>query len=142
MQQNEFAGSAWDQERGPDARFWSAWRTWKVVDAASEEKPLLADDSDSTAETERLHSVWEQSFNAMMLVPVVTAVALSAKFAADPGLSMPLPGPAKCTYTMIGWELQRLAARELSSREPTEEEQQAWPAQAYRIFGIAGGSLV
>ena len=142
MQQNEFAGSAWDQEQGPDARFWSAWRTWKVADAANEAELPLADEADDTAETERLHTVWEQSFHAMMLVPVVTAAALSAKFAADPGLSMSLPGPAKCTYTMIGWDIERMATRELSSREPTEEEQQAWPAQARRIFGIAGGALV
>ena len=139
MQQNEFAGSAWDQEQGPDARFWSAWRTWKADDAVSEVELPLADEADDDAETERLHSVWEQSFNAMMLVPVVTAAALSAKFAADPGLLRDLPGPAKCTYTMIGWDIDRMAMRELPGREPTEEDQQAWRAQARRIFGAAAG---
>lgn len=131
MQQNEFAGSAWDQEQGPDARFWNAWREFKALDAAWE-----ADPGEEDEVWERHAEGRERAFNAMMLVPVVTAVALSAKFAADPSLSMPLPGPAKCTYTMIGWDIGRLAARELPGRESTEEEQQAWPAQARRIFGV------
>lgn len=135
MQQSEFAGSAWDQEQGPDARFWAAWRIWKGCDAASEAGLSRADEAGDTTEEARLHAAWEQAFNAMMLSPVFTARALSAKFAADPGLSMPLPSPAKCTHTVIGWDIERLAMQELPSREPTEEEQQAWPAQARRIFG-------
>jgi len=64
---------------------------------------------------------------------VTTAYALRAKMDSDRGLAQDLPkraGWPRNSYEAIMWDLERMAMRELPSREPTDEERAAWPAQA------------
>jgi len=125
MEEVGLAGSAWDREAGPDVRFWNAWRVWKAKDDAWQ-----ADTgSDEDARFARHNDGWEQAFTEMMAAPVTTAYSLRAKMGSDPGLAQDLSkrgGWLRNSYEAIIWDLERMAMRELPSREPTDEERALW----------------
>ena len=107
--QKGIEGSAWDKENGPDARFWSAWKIWRKLERTWEADRL----PEGCEERERRLAEMNSAMNDMLRVPAVTACAVLAKYRATEGECYQLPGAAKDSLTMIGWDLERLAGQEL-----------------------------
>ena len=93
-----------------DERFWAAWHRWKKAEQEWEVDPDNGAENWAAQEAKV-----EPLFEAMLLMPVMTARAVLAKYQATDGQQIYLPEPAKCTLTMIGWDLERIAKQEMVS---------------------------
>lgn len=94
-------------EIDPDAEFWRAHATWRVMLDAWKADPDKADET-SNAWFEREHPAW----CAMMLIPVSSADAILAKWQSLDGEDMELPAPDGSALAVIGRDLERLAKLE------------------------------
>lgn len=96
-------------EGSDEVQFWRAYAHWHALFNAL---PHGIDPGDDPVIMARYEEE-EAALEAMLMIPVHTARAVLAKYVATDGEDNWLPPPLTGSWQVIGWDLERVAKREM-----------------------------